>query len=156
HDRRVLRRQQELDPGLARVSRARYERPDAGDRSLDRGERAERPEIERGELAERALRFRALEREQGELGADVHDLRAIRRALRDPCQIRRSVRRVHDEQITLDTDAEDDQVVEDATRSVAEDRVLAATDAEATDVVHRALLADRLRGRPTQLDSRRR
>src|SRR5262249_15903937 len=38
------------------------------------------------------------------------------------------------------------------TRGVAENRVLAVANAEATDVVHRELLADRLCGRAADLD----
>src|SRR5439155_625999 len=66
--------------------------------------------------------------------------------------VRRGVGGVHDQEVALGAEAEDDQVVQHAAALVAEDRVLPVADAQAADVVHGELLADRGGRGAAQLD----
>src|SRR5205823_5091743 len=100
-------------------------------------------QVEGRERAQGELRLGSLQRQEGELGAAVDDLGTLPRVGANPGVVRRGVGGVHDQEVALGAEVEDDQVVQHAAALVAEDRVLPVADAQAADVVHGELLADR-------------
>ena len=139
---RLVGHARELDALLARVAGPVHHHFDAG-------HLAHRPSERLGTLEAEALESaRALHREQRVLVGDVTYVGTAQLALLEPLEHRACVRRIRDDQVPVPVEPVEDDVVDDPSALVRDERVLRVTGLEPVDVVGERRLQQVTRSRP--------